>query len=182
MRRVQRPNPGFTLVEVLVILAILAILAGVLVPSIANQVTKSDISRVSADLGNVRTGVEAFLVDLKRYPGDIEDLVDQPTTADSTLLADAYPSGLIGKWSGPYVDVVLPNDSSLGTGFGASIHDDFVLDSINGSGYLGILITSLTRADFMRIDANIDTDTSTTQGRFRWVTGDSATYLALPVN
>ena len=186
MRRIQRPKPGFTLVEVLVILAILAILAGVLVPSIANQVTKSDVSRVGTDLGNIRTGIEAFLVDIKRYPGDIEDLISEIDASDNDLLAADYPTGLLPKWSGPYLDIFLADDIALESGFGANIQDNFVLDSIGGSGYLEIVITPMTQADFLRVDASIDTDTSSTDGRFIWaaggVAGDTAKYLALPVN
>ena len=181
MPRTPRQNPGFTLIEILVVLAILAILAGVLVPSIANQVSKSDVTRVESDLGNLRTGIESFLVDMKRFPGDIEDLVIPVTASDDDIFGNAYPTGLLSKWKGPYIDVVLENGDSLGTGFGASILDDFTVDSIFSLPYLGIQFKTIEYTDFTRIDAHIDTDTSATDGRLR-LSGDTAKYLVLPAN
>lgn len=183
---------GFTLVEVLVILAILAALAAVLVPTVSNQVRKADVGRVTGDLTNLRSGVEAFLVNVHRYPGDIEDLVYPVAANDAGTDADvsgsAYTTGLASKWEGPYVDRVIVDEGSLETGFGGEIQDNFTSTTDGGIEYLTVAIHGIAQAEFDLIDAQIDEGNGTTAGRLRWTAGATATdpdvihFYALPIN
>lgn len=177
---------GFTLVEVLVILAILAALTAILVPSVANQVRKGDAGRVTADLDNLRTGIEAFLVHVHRYPGDAEDLGAPITGADTDIHGDAYPPGLVDRWDGPYIDRVFADGGTAETGFGATLQDDFTLTEFpaaSGIDYLTIRLTAIAAPEFDSVDEAIDGGDGPAAGRFRhFAPGDSAHYLALPVD
>ena len=176
---------GFTLVEVLVILAILAALAAILVPTVANQVRKADVGHVTGDLNNLRTGVEAFLVNVHRYPGDVEDLGTPITGTDTDINGDAYAAGLIARWEGPYIDRVVADAGTLETGFGAEIQDNFLVTAhpVSGIDYLTVRLMSLAAPEFDDIDADVDGGDGAAAGLFRHFSpGDSAHYLALPIN
>jgi prepilin-type N-terminal cleavage/methylation domain-containing protein len=177
---------GFTLVEVLVILAILAALAAILVPTVSNQVRKADVGRVTGDLTNLRTGVEAFLVNVHRYPGAISQLVYPITTTDQDVEGSTYPAGLVGRWEGPYIDRVISSGGTLGTGFGGTIDDAFGDYTVDGVRYLTVRIFGIAQPEFDLIDAQIDDAHGAAAGRLRWFDGvaepDSIHFYALPIN
>lgn len=179
---------GFTLIEVLVILSILAALAAILVPTVANQVRKSDVSRVTGDLTNLRSGIEAFLVNVHRYPGDIEDLIYPVTTdgTDTDINANNYSPGLASRWEGPYIDRVLAEGDSLETGFAGYIHDEFLNETVDDVPFLTVRITHIAEPEFILIDDQLDEGNGATAGRLRWWDGDtdpdSMYFYALPIN
>lgn len=181
---------GFTLVEVLVILAILAALAAILVPTVSNQVRKADVGRVTGDLTNLRSGIEAFLVNVHRYPGDIEDLVYpiQSDGSDQDINGQNYPTGLVARWEGPYIDRVIASGGTgtLETGFGGEIQDAFTITALGGVDFLTVTITNIAEPEFDLIDAQIDEGNGPDEGRLQFTpaNGDPDTihFYALPIN
>lgn len=66
-------NRGFTLIEILVVIGIMAVLAAVIIPRIVNT---SDASKVQADLANVKllqSAVERYYFDKGEYPTGADD-------------------------------------------------------------------------------------------------------------
>ena len=59
---------GFTLVELLIVVAIIGILAAVAVVNLLNAVDKSKQKRTMADLRTIATAVEAYSTDNATYP------------------------------------------------------------------------------------------------------------------
>ncbi len=70
-----RPNPGFTLVELLVVMAIVAILSGVGLNSLISAQQKGRDAKRKGDLKSVSRALEAFLNDYGHYPTDINGLI-----------------------------------------------------------------------------------------------------------
>ena len=177
---------GFTLVEVLVILAILAALAAVLVPTVTNQVRKADIGQVTGDVTNLRTGIEAFLVNVHRYPASIEQLAYPITNADGDINGATYPNGLVSRWEGPYIDRSIAAGGTLESGFGALIHDTMTVTTESSVDYLTIRVTGLGEPEAQDLDTEFDGGDGNTAGRFRWFgtspAVDSVHVLALPIN
>jgi prepilin-type N-terminal cleavage/methylation domain-containing protein len=177
---------GFTLVEVLVILAILAALAAILVPTVSNQVRKADVGRLTGDLTNLRSGVEAFLVNVHRYPGSISQLIYPLGDPSLDVNDNPIPAGLRGRWEGPYIDRIL-NDDVLRTGFGGEILDDFRSMAADGVDFLTVVITGIAVPEFVLLDDALDEGSGAADGRLRWKAGDATTpdtifFHALPIN
>lgn len=65
----MRPRPNaFTLIEILIVVAIIAILAAIAVPNYLESQTRAKVSRAAADMRSVATGLEAYHVDHNKYP------------------------------------------------------------------------------------------------------------------
>lgn len=59
---------GFSLIELLIVVAIISILAGIAVPNFLEAQTRSKVSRVRADARSLSVAVESYMVDNNRYP------------------------------------------------------------------------------------------------------------------
>ena len=59
---------AFTLIELLIVVAIIAILAAIAVPNFLEAQTRSKVSRVKADMRTLATGIESYNIDWNRAP------------------------------------------------------------------------------------------------------------------
>lgn len=61
-------HPAFTLIELLIVVAIIAILAAIAVPNFLEAQVRAKISRARADMRTMATGLESYRVDYNAYP------------------------------------------------------------------------------------------------------------------
>ena len=70
-----RPTRAFTLVELLVVLAIVALLLGIAVPRYFGSLDRSKETVLKENLFQVRESLDKYFSDTGKYPDRIEDLV-----------------------------------------------------------------------------------------------------------
>ena len=85
MLRHRASRSGFTLPEVLVTVAIVAILAAVVVPTVTNQIGKGDDSNLTSNVASLRTGITAFVSDVRKFPSRVQHLMTQPVATDDEI-------------------------------------------------------------------------------------------------
>jgi general secretion pathway protein G len=93
-----RRAAGFTLVEMLLVLVILATLAAIVYPKLAGRSEQARVTAAATQISSFSTALDAFEVDNGRYPrgkGGLLDLVNQPSDTPS--------------WRGPYLKEI-PKD------------------------------------------------------------------------
>ncbi|MEQ8821624.1 MAG: prepilin-type N-terminal cleavage/methylation domain-containing protein [Sumerlaeia bacterium] len=59
---------AFTLIELLIVVAIIAILAAIAVPNFLEAQVRAKVSRILSDMRTIRTGLESYAVDTNKYP------------------------------------------------------------------------------------------------------------------
>ncbi len=69
MFKIVKNRKGFTLVELLVVVAIIGILAAIAIPQFAAYRTRAYNGSTQSDLRNFKTAMEAYYADYQRYPG-----------------------------------------------------------------------------------------------------------------
>ena len=134
--RTGRMKRGFTLIETVVTVGIVAAMAAVVIPQVARQFDAADPTRISNDLKNIQTAIETYSVNVRTLPGDLDDLANPLTVGaggDSTITTATSAPRLDGNeaslWQGPYLDqsiVEVATESLIGTAYGANILDSFV--------------------------------------------------------
>jgi len=92
MKNNKRRSPiarGFTLVEMMAVVVIIAILAAVIGPRIFNQVNKTQEVRAKKDIESISQAISMYRLDTNQFPEDLKDL--QRNNND------------IKGWRGPYL-------------------------------------------------------------------------------
>ena len=71
IRRMLTDKKGFTLIELMIVIAIIGILAAIAIPQFAKYRRKAYNSAALSDLKNVRTEIEAYYADHDSYPTNL---------------------------------------------------------------------------------------------------------------
>ena len=99
MRRILLSQRGFTLVEILIAVAILAILAGVTVPVVAHLTGSSKTKAAATELSNIQAAVDSVMGDQ-----DLGSLPNPVTTATNDM--SKFPDW---QATSPYGYVLYPS-------------------------------------------------------------------------
>jgi type IV pilus assembly protein PilA len=88
-RLANRNEKGFTLIELMIVIAIIGILAAIAIPQFAAYRKRSYNSAAQSDLRNAATAQEAYYVDEATYTSTVDNLEGATyglyTTADVTV-------------------------------------------------------------------------------------------------
>jgi general secretion pathway protein G len=90
-RAAAASQAGFTLVELLVVLAIMAMLAGLVAPRVMEYFGRAKVDTAKLQVENIAAAMELHRLDVGRYP-----------SAQEGLQALVAPSGA-PRWQGPYL-------------------------------------------------------------------------------
>lgn len=102
-RRCRRTEHGYSLLEVLIVLSIMALVATFVGPRLFSQLDRSKVTAARIQMQSLSGALETMRLDIGRYPTTEEGL---------SLLTEAPSRGNAGDvdWRGPYVDGPVPSD------------------------------------------------------------------------
>ena len=68
---------GFTLIELMIVMTLIVILAGIGLTIYTNSVTRAKESVLKEDLFRLRDAIDQYYADKGKYPGNLQDLVSE---------------------------------------------------------------------------------------------------------
>lgn len=99
LRQSRKTTHGFTLLELLVVIVIIGMLAGLVAPRYFDQLAKSNTKIARAQIDSLEKALDQYRLDVGTYP----------TTEMGLTSLNARPQNL-EKWAGPYLKKGVPPD------------------------------------------------------------------------
>ena len=93
MGRMKKQDAGFTLVELMIVMAIIGVLAMVAVPTYISAIKHAREAVLKEDLHTLRAAIDSYTMDKQKAPQSLDDLIqdgylkavpDDPMTKSST--------------------------------------------------------------------------------------------------
>lgn len=128
----SHPQSGFTLLEMLVVLVIIGLLAGLVGPRLFTKVDSAKIQSAQTQVKMLKGSLETFRLDCNRFPTEEEGL--------KALYFEPADADLKARWQGPYLDEPVPLDPwgyPYQYGFPGSNGQPFALYSTGSDGQPG---------------------------------------------
>lgn len=91
---VQLPKTGMTLMEIIIVVALLGTLGVFLITNLTDQADTARVDQAKLGMNNIRTALQLYRMHMKRYPSDDQGL--------QALLENPGDK----RWRGPYLDTV----------------------------------------------------------------------------
>jgi len=98
-RNTRRQQSGFTLLELLVVLVVLGLLAGIVAPKYFSQLGRSEAKVAKAQIEGLGKALDLYRLELGHYPSS-----EQGLAALNTAPSDEP------RWAGPYLQKKIPLD------------------------------------------------------------------------
>jgi len=95
INKLARKQVGFSLIEILVVMVMMATLIGLVANSVGKSRIKGQIQEAKIKIGKIKIKIEEYNLDVGYYPRSLEELVND--NGDS-------------NWSGPYIKKKLLKD------------------------------------------------------------------------
>jgi general secretion pathway protein G len=108
-------NRGFTLMELLIVMAILGMLAALVGPALFSNLGKGQRSAAQTQMDSLASALDGYRLDVGRYPRELDGLVENDTGRDTwsgpyLQRADAVPKD---PWGNDYVYTLVGEDFEL---------------------------------------------------------------------
>lgn len=158
---------GFTLAEMLVGLAIIAILAAVLYPSVAGQIRAGQSTAYANQMDNLRQAIANYRQNVQRYPGALSELTTAPTAADVDACGTVLGANS-AFWRGPYINQAISGNLPLGEAIVLNVLTRIPAAGVNAPGLLQITVAGVNQTNATDLEAQFDGNANFASGTIQW--------------
>ena len=156
----RKSKKGFTLIELIVVIAIIAVLSAIIAPSAFMAIEKAKIARATSDMRAIKTGAMAYYTETGSWPLVGVGGAIRGTGAGFITNNDGSGNPVTG-WDGPYLERWPVNPwGSASSGFANQYYwdADYSGDD-NGNGIVGeaqVIMFNVPRKSAQTLDERFD--------------------------
>jgi len=99
--RFYRKEKGFTLIELMIVVIILAVLSGIAIPSYMSMTSKAKEAGTEAEMANIATALELYNADKDAYPATKTFTAMKAVLETSPAYMNIVPT--LDKWGNNYI-------------------------------------------------------------------------------
>lgn len=107
----MKRKKGFTLIELMVVVAIIGVLAAVITPQVSNSVYKAKVSATAASLKGMKMALDMLVNDIGVKPPQMT-WVNSIDDELALRKRSSCPSAYLSLWNGPYLQEYLSYNTS----------------------------------------------------------------------
>lgn len=171
----RKNEKGFTLIELVVVIAIIGILAAVVAPQAFKAIDKSRVAAAESDLKAIKSAVINYYTDTSEWPETAE-------TQDEATNTFVTGNNLPSTWNGPYLER-WPAKNPWGGEY--QYHNDYSDGDVEiKKGYKYILMTNVPDSAKEQLEKDLDggtvdssNSTSDSDGVIRWTTTKEVYFI-----
>ena len=108
LKNINKRRGGFTLVEIMIVVAIIALLAAIAVPGFLRARKRSQASRILNDLRMIDSAVDQYAIETNRKTGDAVAVADWTNYLKKGSLLYNSGKSLLGTAYGPQTVDTIP--------------------------------------------------------------------------
>ena len=135
---------GFTLIELMIVIAIIIILAAIAIPNYLRMTERAKVSAIESDLKAIGTALETYNTDWTTYPTGNWDACKAELTAGTGATSNVSPNKTVTGESAPIVYITPQAIAAFETKVGYdSSHTDRISYSVTNGEYKLIATASI---------------------------------------
>ena len=124
LRKMTTKRAGFTLVEIMIVVAIIALLAAIAVPGFLRARKRSQASKVLNDLRLISSAMDQYAIETSKKSGDAIDITDWTKYVKKDTVLYATGADLFGQTYGAQTVDSLPKVSPITKGNLSDVTDN----------------------------------------------------------
>jgi type II secretion system protein G len=130
-----RKNPGFTIVELLVVIVVIGILAAITIVSYSGITSRANIASMKAELSSVSKKLGVYYIDNDQYPADLSTAKSLKLVPPTSKTNETYATGIVDNR--PYYCYMYREGT-----------ETYAVDSLSGQSKGVCLINLIKNGDF----------------------------------
>jgi len=129
----KRDTQGFTMLELIVVMALIGLLVGIALPAYRDATKRAKEATLSQDLARIRVAIDEYHTDKFEYPPALEDLVtagylrtmpvDPITESDTTWVVEYAPWEMVDE--GQIAGIFNVRSGAEGEGLGGTPYSEW---------------------------------------------------------
>lgn len=147
----KRNAKGFTLIELLIVVAIIGIIVAIAIPNLLNAIQRAKQRRSMGDIRSAATAIEAYAVDLNRYP-PAAGTYDLPS---GVTLAAATTVGKIAGYVSPTYIKSVPMADGWNSWFEYAVEANGSAYALASNGKDGVLVVAAPKGPTTDFNSDI---------------------------
>jgi len=179
LSRSRRAPRGFTLAEVLVAFALIAILAAVILPTVRGRLQDGYENALVQELTSLSSAITAYRQDVGKYPRQLDYLTALPAGATDFCGRALLPSES-AKWRGPYVSRIITTAAVYVVAQKDSVQDLLTRPAGNNA-VIQIVIAGADTATAHDVDFKIDGTVNQAAGVLQWAVNGTSTAMSYAI-